>query len=90
VFGRNPARWLRNTELSWLLKVDLQHLNVQIFRARHPLMSALPSAARLADIIERRRGAVRFGELAFDILRDARLEACYRPQQLRARMSHEA
>jgi hypothetical protein len=82
--------WLRNAELSRLLKIDLQHLNVQIFRARHQLMSALPSAARLADIVERRRGALRFGELAFDILRDARLEACYRPQQLAPRMTHEA
>lgn len=82
--------WLRNAELSRLLKIDLQHINVQIFRARHQLMSALPGLARLADIVERRRGAMRLGEFAFDILRGDQSEARYRPEHSRPRMASGA
>jgi hypothetical protein len=71
--------WVRNAELSRLLRIEPLNLNVQIFRARHQLMSALPALAELAHVVERRRGMLRLGEFAFDILKGTQPEACYRP-----------
>jgi FHA domain-containing protein len=79
--------WIRNAELSRLLKVEPLHLNLQIFRARHQLMSALPEVVELANIVERRRGSLRLGELAFEIMRGSQPEASYRPDSSSATMA---
>ena len=71
--------WLGSAELSRMLGMETTHLNIQIFRAREQLMTALPAVAVLSRLIERRRGELRIGELPFEIYRGDRLECRYRP-----------
>ena len=66
-----------------MLGLETVHLNMQIFRAREQLMTALPAAAALSRLIERRRGELRIGDLPFEIYRGDRLECRYRPNQAR-------
>jgi len=75
--------WLGSAELSRMLGLETVHLNMQIFRAREQLMTALPAAAALSRLIERRRGELRIGDLPFEIYRGDRLECRYRPNQAR-------
>jgi hypothetical protein len=82
--------WIRNAELSRLLKIEPLNLNLQIFRARHQLMSALPDVPELANIVERRRGTLRLGQFAFDILKGTQAEARYRPHSPSQRMASGA
>ncbi len=83
--GHEPGAqgWLASAELARMLGVDPTHLNIQIFRAREQLMTALPGVASLSRLIERRRGELRIGELPFEIYRGDRLECRYRPATLR-------
>jgi hypothetical protein len=71
--------WLGSAELSRMLGMETTHLNIQIFRAREQLMTALPGAAALSRLVERRRGELRLGDLPFEIYRGDRLECRYRP-----------
>ena len=71
--------WLASAELSRMLGMEPTHLNIQIFRAREQLMTALPGVAALSRLIERRRGELRIGEMPFEIYRGDRLECRYRP-----------
>ncbi len=71
--------WLGSAELSRMLGMEPTHLNIQIFRAREQLMTALPGVAALSRLIERRRGELRVGDLPFEIYRGDRLECRYRP-----------
>ncbi|MGN6527341.1 MAG: FHA domain-containing protein [Burkholderiaceae bacterium] len=71
--------WLSSAELSRMLGMETTHLNMQIFRAREQLMTALPGAAALSRLVERRRGELRIGDLPFEIYRGDRLECRYRP-----------
>ena len=71
--------WLGSAELSRMLGMETTHVNMQIFRAREQLMTALPGIAALSRLIERRRGELRIGELPFEIYRGDRLECRYRP-----------
>jgi hypothetical protein len=71
--------WLGSAELSRMLGMETMHVNMQIFRAREQLMTALPGIAALSRLIERRRGELRIGELPFEIYRGDRLECRYRP-----------
>jgi len=71
--------WLGSAELSRMLGVEPAHLNIQIFRMREQLMTALPGTAALSRLIERRRGELRIGDLPFEIYRGDRLECRYRP-----------
>ena len=71
--------WLGSAELSKMLGMEATHLNIQIFRAREQLMTALPGVTALSRLIERRRGELRIGELPFEIYRGDRLECRYRP-----------
>jgi pSer/pThr/pTyr-binding forkhead associated (FHA) protein len=75
--------WLGSAELSRMLGLETVHLNMQIFRAREQLMTALPEAAALSRLIERRRGELRIGDLPFEIYRGDRLECRYRPNAVR-------
>jgi hypothetical protein len=79
--GLEPSAqgWLGSAELARMLGMEATHLNMQIFRAREQLMTALPGAAPLARLIERRRGELRIGDLPFEIYRGDRLEGRYRP-----------
>ena len=79
--GLEPAAqgWVRSTELSRMLGLEATHLNMQIFRAREQLMTALPGVAPLARLIERRRGELRLGDVPFEIYRGDRMECRYRP-----------
>ncbi len=79
--GREPGAqgWLGSAELARMLGVDPTHLNIQIFRAREQLMTALPGVGPLSRLIERRRGELRIGDLPFEIYRGDRLECRYRP-----------
>jgi hypothetical protein len=71
--------WLGSAELSRMLGMETTHVNMQIFRAREQLMTALPGVAALSRLIERRRGELRIGELPFEIYRGDKLECRYRP-----------
>lgn len=64
--------WIDNERLLKMLGVDGGHLNIQLFRARRQILSAVPE---MAGVIERRRGEVRFGEMGVRIYRGATLEA---------------
>ncbi|MFL6700120.1 MAG: FHA domain-containing protein [Vitreoscilla sp.] len=75
--------WLASAELSRMLGMEPTHLNIQIFRAREQLMTALPGVAALSRLIERRRGELRIGEMPFEIYRGDRLECRYRPVSVR-------
>ena len=75
--------WLGSAELSRMLGMDTTHLNIQIFRAREQLMTALPRVTALSRLIERRRGELRMGDLPFEIYRGDRLECRYRPASVR-------
>jgi pSer/pThr/pTyr-binding forkhead associated (FHA) protein len=74
--------WLASAELSRMLGVETTHLNIQIFRAREQLMTALPGVPALSRLIERRRGELRIGDMPFEIYRGDRLECRYRPASL--------
>ena len=75
--------WLGSAELSRMLGMETTHLNIQIFRAREQVMTALPGVASVSRLIERRRGELRIGDLPFEIYRGDRLECRYRPDSLR-------
>lgn len=77
--GPSEQGWCDCDELASMLKVSATHLNIQVYRARQQLMSSAPGVARLASIVERRRGSLRLGELPFEITRDLRSEGRYRP-----------
>jgi hypothetical protein len=74
--------WCECEELAGMLRVSATTLNIQIYRARQQLMSSVPGAARLASIVERRRGSLRLGELPFEVTRDLCTEGRYRPSAL--------
>jgi len=76
---RSQQGWIGCAELAAMLRVGLQYLNIQVHRARHQLMSALPSGSELAHVIERQRGCLRIGEIAFEITRGLELEGYYAP-----------
>ena len=71
--------WIENAELAKMLGMELQHVNIQIFRARNQMMKLLPTNTQIADIIERRRGGIRFGTFPFVITRGTQLEGSYQP-----------
>ena len=75
--------WLGSAELSRMLGMETTHLNIQIFRAREQLMTALPGVGALSRLIERRRGELRIGDLPFEVYRGDRLECRYRPDSAR-------
>lgn len=64
--------WTELDDLARMLGIDSSHVNVQIHRARAQF-AALPGLDA-GQLIERRRGSVRFGEFPFRIFRGDRLE----------------
>ncbi|GAB2869731.1 hypothetical protein GCM10027277_43760 [Pseudoduganella ginsengisoli] len=67
--------WVGMEQLSRMLGLDPCHINIHIHRARRQLAQALPPALRHIDVVERRRGELRFGPYGIHIMRGARLEA---------------
>lgn len=57
--------WIALDELSRMLGVEPSYVNIQIFRAKHQILNALPSQPAGAQLVERRRGDVRFGDYPF-------------------------
>jgi pSer/pThr/pTyr-binding forkhead associated (FHA) protein len=51
--------WLDKDLLSKLIGLDENHINIQIYRFRKQLINAKPSAMRLLQLVERRRGCLR-------------------------------
>lgn len=71
--------WVELERLAKMLGLDPGHLNIQIFRMRKQLSLALPPGAQVPELIERRRGSLRFGRLCFRITRGTQLEANFDP-----------
>ena len=71
--------WVELDRLAKMLGIDPGHLNIQIFRMRKQLALAMPPGAHVPELIERRRGSLRFGSLRFRITRGAALEADFDP-----------
>jgi FOG: FHA domain len=59
--------WLDMDELSRMLGLEVAHTNIQIFRARKQICEALSPALPPLQLIERRRGAARIGNLPVHI-----------------------
>ncbi|WP_175033602.1 FHA domain-containing protein [Burkholderia lata] len=64
--------WIELDRLARMLGIDTSHVNVQIHRARSQF-AALPGANG-SQLVERRRGSVRFGDVPFRIMRGEHLE----------------
>lgn len=66
--------WVYNEELTRMLGVDPSYVNIQVFRAKQQLALALPRDAAALTLIERRRGKLRLGDVAFTVRRGKVLE----------------
>lgn len=71
--------WVELERLAKMLGIDPGHLNIQIFRMRKQLALSMPRGAHVPELIERRRGSLRFGSLRFSITRGVQLEASFDP-----------
>jgi len=78
-FEVDAQGWIELDALAKMLAADTSHVNIQIFRARKQIARALPATWTLPDIVERRRGAVRFGNCGARIVRGSVLEDVFRP-----------
>ena len=82
--GFDPASqgWIDTERLSRMLGFDASHLNIQIFRMRSQLAKVLPTEIPPPDVIERRRGEVRFASFKFQIVHGSSLEGEFSPADL--------
>ncbi|KVL98249.1 FHA domain-containing protein [Burkholderia stagnalis] len=64
--------WVELDRLARMLGIDASHVNVQIHRARAQF-AALPGLDA-SQLVERRRGSVRFGDFPFRVMRGEHLE----------------
>lgn len=71
--------WVHGERLARMLGLEITHLNVQIFRLRKQFAQALPPDMAVPALVERRRGALRFGGFPVRITRGSRLEADFSP-----------
>ncbi|CAB5712594.1 Uncharacterized conserved protein, contains FHA domain [Delftia tsuruhatensis] len=67
--------WVELEELSRMLGVEPSYVNIQIFRAKHQILGALPHCPAAPALVERRRGSLRFGDYPFEIRGGARASA---------------
>ncbi len=81
--------WVDMERLAKMLGLDPGHLNIQIFRVRKQLAMALPPGAPVPELVQRRRGALRYGDLPFRITRGAAFEADFDPQYLTTQSRRE-
>ncbi len=67
--------WINNEQLAKELGIDVSHINIQIFRARKQIADEFPGAT---DLLQRRRGEVRFNCSQASISKGDRIESlCY-------------
>lgn len=52
--------WINNEQLAKELGLEVSHINIQIFRARKQIADAFPDMSGLSELLQRRRGSVRF------------------------------
>ena len=71
--------WLAIEQLAHMLGLEQSHLNTHLFRARNQIAREFANASNIENVIERRRGEVRFGAFAFRIVRGDELEARFNP-----------
>ena len=71
--------WLAIEQLAHMLGLEQSHLNTHLFRARNQIARELANASNIENVIERRRGEVRFGAFGFRIFRGDQLEAEFHP-----------
>lgn len=73
---KSSQGWLGQEDLSKMLGIDPAHLNVQLFRARNQIIrEGRQQNYSLEDVIERRRGELRFNAFPFRIVRGETIEA---------------
>lgn len=72
--------WIDNNVLATMLGLDVPHLNIQIHRLRRQVLKSLPPGVEPFEVIERRRGEVRFGTLAVSVIRGSAREGNFSPQ----------
>lgn len=82
-FDETSQGWVAVGDISTMLGLDAAHLNIHIFRARHQFGTAFSASGLGIDVVERRRGEVRFGTIAFRILRGGAVEANFSPSTSR-------
>jgi len=78
-FDRYSQGWLGTDELAQMLHIDPKHLNMQLHRARQQIGVAVTATPSSVNVIERRRGELRFGSVVFQIRRGAQLEGVFDP-----------
>ncbi len=83
--GLDPAEqgWIYSDIMAKELGIDLNHLNIQIHRARKQLADAFAGQISTDEIIQRRAGKIRFGASQFRITKGQQLEC----QQLQNELS---
>ena len=64
----SEAGWRDMVSLGAMLGIDTQHINTHLFRALRQLSPALRQLVIELDLVERRRGQVRFGDTAFEVV----------------------
>ena len=74
---RSAQGWVELVVLERMLGLPALHINVQIHRARRQLAGLKLDDA--VTLLERRRGAVRFGDVPFRVFRGDTLECLYLP-----------
>jgi len=67
-FIKNEQGWIDKDLLSKSLGMDENHINIQIYRFRKQIVSALPTSIRLPQAIQRRTGEIRFAYELIEIL----------------------
>ena len=63
----SEAGWRDVELLGTMLGIDTPHINTHIFRALRQLSPVMIQLAIKLDLVERRRGQLRFGEAVFDV-----------------------
>ncbi len=71
--------WISVDDLSRMLGLDAPHVNTLLFRGRNQIARECPDESSLSNVIERRRGEVRFGAFRFQIVRGVQVEAVFEP-----------
>ena len=66
--------WICFEEFCDMLRMEPQHINIHIYRARKQVMALFPDAEFLPNVVERRSGDLRFGYPSLKIQRGSVLE----------------
>jgi len=71
----DESAWLNNQVLLKELGLEETHMNIQIFRARKQVATALPTLTGHSKLIERRRGSLKVSIKNFEIYKEGVKEA---------------